>query len=158
MHTFHKVSTEEIFSNIHALKLLHSLKLLLSLFSCVLQSLIFLLDSCYFSFDLHLPICIFNLSSFMIFIFELSNFFKFMLLFNFQDTLLYRLIQKNIKDWLYLNIIIKQIIVFNLGNFIDTSLFRNVFWSWGFRLENICLQFHFCLICFSFTLLCKEVS
>jgi hypothetical protein len=48
--------------------------------------------------------------------------------------------------------------VFNLSDFVDPSFFRDVLWSWRFRLENIGLQFHFCNIRTRLSLFSQEVS
>lgn len=47
--------------------------------------------------------------------------------------------------------------ILNLSDLINTSLFRDIFWSWWFRLEHVSLQFHFCFIRFCLTLLSQEV-
>ena len=105
-----------------------------------------------------LPVSVFELPPLVVFIFELSNFFKFMLLLHFKDSLVDRLVKQHIQDRLDLDIIIEEIIVFNLGYLVYSRLFRNIFWSWRFRLENVSLQFHFCLICFGFALFSQKVG
>jgi hypothetical protein len=45
-----------------------------------------------------------------------------------------------------------------LSDLVYSRLFRDVLWSWRFRLENVSLQFHFCLICLGFTLFSQEVG
>ena len=47
--------------------------------------------------------------------------------------------------------------ILNLSDLINTSLFRDIFWSWWFRLEDIRLQFHFCLVWFRLTLFRQKV-
>jgi hypothetical protein len=94
----------------------------------------------------------------MIFIFELSDLFELMFFFNLKDGLLASLIEQDIKNGLNLNIVIKQIVVFNLRYLIDTCFLRDIFWSWRFRLENISLQFHFCFIWLNLALFSQEVS
>jgi hypothetical protein len=61
-------------------------------------------------------------------------------------------VEQNIKNWLNFNIIIKQVMIFDLSDLVNSSFLRDVFRSWWFRLEHICLQFHFCLIRLGFTL------
>lgn len=56
------------------------------------------------------------------------------------------------------HIIVEKIMVLNLCDLVDTSLLGYIFWSLWFRLENISLQFHFCLIRFDLSLLGKEVG
>lgn len=94
----------------------------------------------------------------MIFVFELTNFFKFVLFFNLQSSLLNSLVKQDIQNWLHLNIIVEQVIIFNLSDFINSCFLRDIFWCWGFRLENIGLQFHFCFIRFSLALFSQEIS
>ena len=94
----------------------------------------------------------------MVFIFELSYLFKFMLFLHLEHSLVDRLVQQHIQDRLDLNIIIEEIVVFNLGYLVDSRLFWDVFWSWRFRLENVSLQFHFCFIWFGFALLSQKVG
>ena len=105
-----------------------------------------------------LPLGVFELPSLVIFIFELSNFFELMLFLNFQDGLVNRLVKEHIQDRLDLDIIIEKIVILDLGYLVYSRLFRNILWSWRFRLENVSLQFHFCLICLSFTLFCQKVG
>ena len=81
-----------------------------------------------------------------------------MLLLHFKDSLVDGLVKQHIQDRLDLDIIIEEIIVFNLGYLVYSRLFRNIFWSWRFRLENVSLQFHFCLICFGFALFSQKVG
>ena len=80
-----------------------------------------------------------------------------MLFFNLEGSLFNRLVEQHIKNWLDLNIIIKKVIILNLSNLINSSFLRDVFWRWWFRLENICLQFHFCFIRFRLALFSQEV-
>lgn len=93
----------------------------------------------------------------MVFVFELTNFFKLMLLFNLKSCLLDCFVKQDIENWLYFYIIFKQIIIFNLSNLVNSCFLRDVFWSLGFRLENIGLQFHFCFIRFGLALLSQKV-
>lgn len=158
MHALQEVSGEEVLRDVHALELLHGLKLLLSLLSGVLEGLVLLLDAADLSFDFVLPIGVLKLPPLVIFIFELSNFFKLMLLLHFQDCLVYRLVKQDVQDRLDLDIIVEEVIVLDLRYLVDSRLFRNVFRSWRFRLENVSLQFHFCLIGFSLTLFSQKVG
>jgi hypothetical protein len=126
--------------------------LLLSLASSDVKVLVLDLDSLDFFLDLTLPFLVIISLSLMILIFELTNLFNFMLFFNFKNSLVDALAQENIQDWLNFFIIVEEIVIFNLCDFIDTCLLWNVFWSWWFWLEIISLQFHFCLCWFGLSL------
>ena len=52
LHTLHEVVAEEVFGDVQALKLVHSLNLLLSLDASVIKGLILNLDPLYLSLDL----------------------------------------------------------------------------------------------------------
>lgn len=82
LHASLKIIAQEIFGDVHALKLLHGIELLLSLLPSIIQSLILLLDPGYFPLDFLLPVGILKLSSLVILIFELTNFFKLVFLLN----------------------------------------------------------------------------
>ena len=158
LHALFEICAQEVFSNIEALELIHGFELLLSLASSDVKVLVLDLDSLDLFLDFTLPFLVIISLSLVILIFELTNLFNFMLFFNFKNSLVDTLTQKNIQDWINLFIVVKEIIVFNLCNFIDTCLLWDVFWSWWFWHEIISLQFHFCLCRFSFSLLSQEVS
>ena len=158
LHASLKIIAQEIFGDVHALKLLHGIELLLSLLPSIIQSLILLLDPGYFPLDFLLPVGILKLSSLVILIFELTNFFKLVFFFNLWSRLFNCLIEQNVKDWLHLNVVVEQVIIFDLSDLINSCFLRDIFWCWGFRLENICLQFHFCFIRFSLALFGQEIS
>lgn len=158
LHALLEVSGQEVLRKVHALKLLHGLKLLFALHASIVECLVLSLDALYFPLYFLLPVAIFNLTAFVIFEFEFSNLFKLMFFLDFQGSLLNRLHKQHIQDWLNFYIIVEKIMVLNLCDLVDTSLLGNIFWSWWFRLENISLQFHFCLVRFDLALLGKEVS
>lgn len=152
MHTLFEISVQEIFCNIKALKLVHGFKLRFSFTSSNIEVLVLNLDSLNLFFNFTLPFLVIISLSLMILIFELSNLFNFMLLFNFKNSLINTFAEKNIENWLNLLIIVKEIIIFNLSDLIDTSFLWNVLRSWWFWLEIVSLQFHFCLSWLRFTL------
>lgn len=158
LHTGFEILGQEGLCDIHALKLLHSVKLLLSLLTSVIKGLILLLDSRDFFLDLLLPIRILELPPLVVFVFELTNFFKFVFFLYLKSSLFNRLVEQHIENWLDLHIIVKKVIVLNLSDLVNSCFLRDVFWGWWFRLENICLQFHFCFIRLSLPLFSQEVG
>lgn len=157
LHRGLEVLTEEVLSDIHTLKLLHGVELLLSLLPSVIKCLVLLLDPGNLSFDLLLPISVLQLPSLVVLIFELPDLLKLVLLLDLKDSLLHGLVEQHVEDWLHFHIVIEQVVVFDLGDFVDAGLLGDVLGSWWFRLENIRLQFHFCFIWLSFALLGQEV-
>jgi len=152
LHALFEICAQEVFSNIEALKLVHGLKLLFSLASSDIKVLVLDLNSLNFFLDLTLPFLVIISLSLVILIFELTNLFNFMLFLNFKNSLVDTLAQENIQDWLNFFIVVEEIVIFNLCDFIDTCLLWNVFWSWWFWLEIISLQFHFCFCRFGLSL------
>ena len=60
-----------------------------------------------------------------------------MLLLDFEDGLLDGLVQKQVQDRLHFVVVVEQVVVFDLGDFVDACLFRDELWSRWFRLEDI---------------------
>jgi hypothetical protein len=129
-----------------------------ALLSCVVKSLVLQFYTIDFLLDFHLPLTIFNLSSLVVFILEFTNFVKLLLLLDFQGSLVNRLGKKNIQNRLDFLVIIEEVVVLNLSDFIYSSLLWDVWRSWGFRLELVSLQFHFCLSWLCLSLLGQEVG
>ena len=67
-----------------------------------------------------------------------------MFLLHFETGLLDSFVEEHVEDGLHLLVIVKEIVVLYLSNFVDTSLLGNVPRGGRFRLECISLQFHFC--------------
>ena len=88
LHAAHEIISQEVFSEVEALELLHGLILLLSLNSSIFKSLVLLFDSSNFLFDFALPLRVFNLSSFVVLKLKFPNCFKFMFLLHFETGLL----------------------------------------------------------------------
>ncbi len=122
---------------------MHSFYLLFSFCSCNVQSLVLLLNSSNLFLDFLLPIFSLVLFTFLAFSFEFAYLIDFSLLFNFEYGLFNCLSQQDIQDWLHFSIIVKQIIVLNLSDFIDTSLLRDVGRCGRFRNELISLNLNF---------------
>lgn len=158
LHALLEVRRKEALGNVETLELLDRVELLLSFVSCVLQCLVLLLYPLYFSFDFLRPLSFFSLAPLMITEFVFPDLFELMLLLNLQSCLLNRLVKENVQNGLDLDVVIEQVIVFNLSDLVDASLLWHVLWSWRFRLESVGLQFHFCLIWLYFSLFRKEVG
>ena len=69
-----------------------------------------------------------------------------MLLFDFLRGLLNRLVEQHVEDWLHLDVVVKEVIVFDLGDLVNAGLLGDVFRSRWFRLENVSLNFNFRLV------------
>lgn len=131
---------EEVLGNVQALKFVHRLNLLFALCSCVIESLVLLFDAVALPSDLLLPVFVVGIRSFLVFCFELSDLFELSLLLYFEDCLLYRLRKKNVENGLDFLVVVEEVIVSNLSDFVDSSLLWNVLWSWRFRKENVSLS------------------
>lgn len=75
---------------------MHSLDLLLSLGTRVIEGLVLLLNQGDFAFDLLLPLRMVVLLSLLVFLFELTDLLQFTLFLNLEDSLLASLSEKNI--------------------------------------------------------------
>ena len=132
--------------------------LLLSLHARVVESLVLLLDPTDFSLNLLLPFGVLKLASLVVLVLELPNLFKLILLFDLKACLLDRFVEEDVEDRLYFYVVLEQVVVFDLGDLVDTGFLWDVLWSGGLRLEYISLQFHFSLLGFGTSLLSQEVS
>lgn len=83
LHAAFEIVIKESLSNIETLKLVHGLRLLLSLDPRIVKSLVFDFDSGDFLLNLGLPFLVIHFSSFMVFVFELSDFLQFVFFFDF---------------------------------------------------------------------------
>lgn len=116
------------------------------------------LDATDFLLDFVVPVPVLGFSPLLVLILEFFNFLKFKFIFYFQASLVDALAEKNVQDWLYLDIVVKEIIVLNLGDLVDTRLLWDILWRFRFLLEFVCLQFHFCFLWLLLALLCQKVS
>ena len=76
-----------------------------------------------------------------------------MLFLDFESRLLDGLAKQHVEYGLHLDVVVKEVVVLDLRDLINTRLLGHVFWRGRFRLERVSLQFHFCLIWLYFTLL-----
>jgi len=104
----------------------HGFDLLFSLGTRVVEGLVLLLDQRNLAFDFLLPLRVAVFLSLLVFLFELTDFLKLSLFFDLEDSLFAGFSQKNVEDWLNLSVELKEVIVTNLGRFVDSSLLRHV--------------------------------
>ena len=107
---------------------MHRFDLLLSLSTRIVEGLILLLDEGDFAFDLLIPLSVIVLLSFLILLFELANLLQLSLFFDLKNGLLNRFGEEHIKNWLHFSVIVKQVVVANLSDFVDTRLFGHILW------------------------------
>jgi len=158
LHALLEVISQEVFGNVEALKLVHGLDLLLALHASVIESLVLLLDALDLFLDLHLPLAVLELATFMVLVLELTNFFELLLLFDLESSLIDGLGQEDVENRLDLIVVVEQVVVLDLGDLVDSSLLWDVRRSGRFRLKLICLQFHFCFIRLCLALLSQEIG
>ena len=137
---------------------MHSFYLLFTLGSCVIESLILLFDALSLAPHFLLPWFRCSILPLLILSFEFSNFFELSFFLDFKNCLLDCLGEQYVQNWLDFFVIIKEIIVSDLSDFVDSSFLRDILWSWRFRKEYICLCLNSYLFRRSSTLLSEEVS
>ena len=94
----------------------------------------------------------------MILRFELSDLLELGFFFDLQKRLLNGLGEQNVENGLYFSVIIKQVVVFNLGDFVNTRLLRNVARGRRFLIEIIGLALNFLFASLLPALFLQEVS
>ena len=137
---------------------MHGLDLLLALGPCIVQCLVLLLDQRDLPLHLLLPLRVVVLLSLLVLLFELADFLKFSFFLNFQNGLFASLRQEDVKNWLHFPVVLKEVVVTDLGLFVDTCLFGNVLRRWRFRQEFIRLGLYVALLWRGPALLGKEVG
>lgn len=137
---------------------MHSFDLLFSLDSCSVKGLVLSLDSLDFPLHFLLPVLVLNLLSLSALVLEVPNFVKFGLFLDFKDSLFTGLGQEHVKNWLHFSVVVKEVVVLDLSDFVDTRFLGNVLRSFRFGLENIRLGFHISFFWLSLTLFSKEVG
>ena len=158
LHALFEVIVQEILGHVEALQFVHGFDLLLPLHASVFQSLVLYLDAADFLLDLVLPVAVLGLSAGLVLFLELYDVFQFKFFFYLETGLVNRFAQQHIQNWLYLYVVVKEVIVLDLGDLIDACLLWDVLGSGRFRLEFVCLQFHFCLLGLLLALLGQEVG
>lgn len=125
-HCAHEAAREELFGDVEALKFVHSFDLLFSLSTGVVQSLVLLLDERNLALDLLLPLRVVVLLSLGVLLFELAYLLELSLFLHLQNSLFAGLSQEDVKDGLHFSIVLKKVIVTDLGGLIDSCLLRDV--------------------------------
>ena len=137
---------------------MHGLDLLLSFESSLVQGLVLLLDAADFTLDFLLPLLVLIILPLAVLTLESANFIEFSFFFNFKKGLFNCFGQKHVQNRLHFSIVVKQVIIFNLSEFVDSSLFGHVFRSRRFRNKYVSLTFDIAFFWFFATLLGKEES
>ena len=94
----------------------------------------------------------------MVAVLVLADLVQFVLLLNLKRGLLNGLIEENVEDGLHLDIVIEEVVVFNLSDFVNASFLRYVFWRRGLWLEMVRLLLNFYFFWLFSALLCEEIS
>lgn len=159
LHGVDKCVGEVSFSESDALYLLEGARLLFTSRSCVLECLVLGLDSCDLTLYFLLPTVMFVVNALVGFVLEVTNLVQLGLFFNFEECLFNCLGQKYVKDWLHFTIVVKEIVVLNLSDLVDTGLFGDIRGSGWARNELISLALHLILLWSTgLVLLGQEVS
>ena len=137
---------------------MHSFYLLFPLCTSVIESLILLFYALSLPSDLLLPWLLGGILPLLILSFEFPNLFKLCLLLYLKNRLFYCLSEKDVENWLDFFIIVKEIIVPNLCDFVDSCLFGHILGSRGFWQENVCLCLYSHLFRGCASLLSQEVG
>ena len=137
---------------------MHGLDLLFALGSGVVQSLILLLDEVDLALDFLLPLILVVLLPFLVFLLEFSDFLQLRFFFDLQDGLLNGFCEQDVEDGLNLPIVLKQVVITDLGHLINARLLGHVFRAWRFRKEFIGLDLDVVLFWLLAPLLRQEVG
>ena len=149
---------EELLGDVQALQFVHSLDLLLALGTGVIESLILLLDEVNLAFDFLLPLIMVVLLALLVLLLELSDLLQLGLLFDLEDGLLHGFGQQDVEDGLNLTIVLKQVIIADLGHLVNARLLGHVLRAWRFRKEFICLDLDIVFLGLLAPLLGEEVG
>ena len=136
-----------------ALHLLEGLSLRLAFDPPLVECLVLLLDAGNLPLDLLLPLVTLVLETRVAPVLEASDFVQLSLLFDLQKGLLNCLGQEYVKDGLDFSIVVKKVVVFDLGHLVDPCLLWDVRWGWWSGQELICLHSALDLLCLVFPLL-----
>jgi len=152
-HAVHEGVLQVLLGKGKALHLLEGLSLGLAFDSPLVERLVLLLDAGYLPLDLLLPLVTLVLEPRVAPVLEASDFVQLRLLLNLQKGLLYSLGQEYVKDGLDFSIVVKEVVIFNLGHLVDPCLLGDVGWGWWSGQELICLNSTLDLICLILPLL-----
>lgn len=144
--------------HLEALQLVHGLNLLLTLSSGDVERLVLLLDAADFALDLLNPVLVGLLLAFVVFTFEFADFLQFSFLFYLKERLFDRLGEEDIEDGLHFSVIVKEVVVLDLGDLVNTGLLGHVLGRWRLGCEVVRLTLNFDFLGLFTPLLLQEVS
>ncbi len=133
--------------------LLEGLSLRLAFDSPLVEGLVLLLDASDLPLDLLLPLVTLVLESCVGPVLEAPDLVQLGLLLDLQQGLLHSLSQEYVEDGLDFSIVVKEVVVFDLGHLVDPSLLGDVGWGRWSGHELVCLNFALDLICLDLALL-----
>jgi hypothetical protein len=119
----------------------------------MVEGLVLLLNACDLPLDLLLPLVTLILESCVAPVLEASDLIELGLLLDLQQGLLHSLGQEYVKNGLDFTIVVKKVVVFDLGHLVDPCLLGDVGWGRWTGQELICLYSAVDLICLVFALL-----
>lgn len=158
LHSVVKTALEEVLGHLEALQLVHGLNLLFTLSSGDVERLVLLLDAADFALDLLNPVLVGLLLAFVVFTFEFADFLQFSFLFYLKERLFDRLGEEDIEDGLHFSIIVKEVVVLDLGDLVNTGLLGHVLGRWRLGCEVVRLTLNFDFLGLFTPLLLQEVS
>lgn len=126
LHRVDKGVGEVSFCKSDALYLLKGTRLLFTFSACILECLVFCLNSRDLTLNLLLPTVMFVVNPFIGLVLVVTNLVQLGLLLNLKQCLLNCLGQKYVEDRLDFTVVVKEIIVLDLSDLIDTGLFCHV--------------------------------
>ena len=112
-----------------------------------------MLDAGDLPLDLLLPLVTLVLESRVAPVLEASDLIQLGLLLDLQQGLLHSLGQEYVKYGLDFTIVVKKVVVFDLGHLVDPCLLWDVRWGWWSGQELICLHSALNLLCLILPLL-----
>ena len=149
----HEIIFKESLGKIKALQLFDGLELLFSLHPSSIKSFCLESDARKLFFNLLLPLRLFSHSTFVVTLLEFLDGVHLVLLLHLKSGLFNSFTEEDIQNGLNFFIVVEQVIVFDLSDFIDTSLLWHIFRSGRLGQESIRLHFHICNVWLSLTLL-----
>jgi len=147
-----------VLGHLETLQLVHGLNLLFTLSSGDVECLVLLLDAADFALDLLNPVLVGLLLAFVVFTFEFADFFQFSFLFYLKERLFDGLGEEDIEDGLHFSVIVKEVVVLDLGDLVNTGLLGHVLGRWRLGCEVVSLTLDFNFLGFFTPLLLQEVS
>jgi len=157
-HAIFKIIRQQSFCNVKTLNFRNCFHLLFSLHSRGIECLVLRLDALNFFFYFLFPFVSIGETTFVVSLFVLTDLVQFEFFFHFQRGLFNRLGEQNVENGLNLNVVIEQLVVFDLRDFVDTCFLRQVPWRLWFGQEHVRLHLRVEFIRPQLVLLCQEIS